>query len=159
MTQTLYEMSLAAQALLDMLMNDEIDEQTFNDTVEGMGAIEKVEGYCQIINQLKAESSVFKAEIDRLNKRKKTLDNRIEWLKNQLLHFYQSNGSKKINAGTFTVTVRKSEFVDISDESKIPKKYCTVKVSPDKTAIKNALEQGIKVRGAVISSRESVQIR
>lgn len=159
MAETLYEMSLAAQALLEMLMNDEIDEQTFNDTVEGMGAIEKVEGYCQVISRLNAEADMFKSEIDRLTKRKKTLDNNATWLKNQLYNFYVSNGSQKIKAGTFTVSVRKSEYVDIPDESKIPKKYCTVKISPDKTAIKNALKQGVKVKGASISARESVQIR
>lgn len=156
---TLYEMSSATRTLYEMLMNDEIDEQTFNDTVEGMGAIEKVEGYCQIISQLNAESDMFKAEIERLAKKKSALDNRVKWLKSQLYDFYLANGCEKIKAGTFTVSVRKSECVDIPDISKIPKKYCNVTVSPDKTAIKAALKQGLKVSGAEIVSRESVQIK
>lgn len=159
MTQTLYEMSAAAHSLLEMLMNDEIDEQTFNDTVEGMGAIEKVEGYCQIISQLNGEVEMFNAEIERLKKTKITLEKRIEWLRGQLYNFYVANGSKKIKAGTFTVSARKSEIVNIPDESRIPKKYLRIKTEPDKTAIKNALMQGVKVTGASIQKRESVQIK
>ena len=33
---TLYEMSLAAQNLLDLLTDEEIDEQTFNDTLDAI---------------------------------------------------------------------------------------------------------------------------
>lgn len=159
MTQTLYEMSLATQTLFEMLMNDEIDEQTFNDTVEGMGAIEKVEGYCQMISQINAEVEMFKNEIDRLTKRKKSLENNANWLKGQLLNFYNANGGEKIKAGTFVVLTKKSTYVDIFDESKIPKKYCTVKVTPNKTAIKKAIDSGIKVRGANLQERENLQIK
>lgn len=155
----LYEMTAATQELYDLLMNDEIDEQTFNDTVEGMGAIEKVEGYCQIISEMNGDSAKLKTEIDRLTAKKKTLENRVTWLKGQLLNFYNANGGEKINAGTFTVSTKKSEFVDIPDESLIPKKYLRVKTEPDKTAIKNALKSGLKVKGAAISTRESVQIK
>lgn len=156
---TLYQMTAEVRQLYEMFENEEIDEQTFNDTVEGMGVLEKVEGYCQIIKQLNADSSMFKAEIDRLTSKKKTLDAKIKWLKEQLLNFYVSNGSKQLKAGTFTVSSRKTQFVDIPDESKIPKKYCIVKVVPDKTAIKAAISKGIKVKGASVQERESVQIK
>ncbi len=159
MAETLYEMSLATQTLYEMLMNDEIDEQTFNDTVEGMGAIEKVEGYCQVISRMNAEAEMFKNEIDRLTKRKKSLENNVNWLEGQLLNFYNANGGEKIKAGTFHVSARKNTYVDIPDESRIPKKYCTVKVSPNKTAIKEAIDSGIRVRGASIQERVSVIIR
>lgn len=159
MAETLYEMTSATQTLYEMLMNDEIDEQTFNDTVEGMGAIEKVEGYCQVISRMNAEAEMFKNEIDRLTKRKKSLENNANWLKGQLLNFYNANGGKKIKAGTFVVSTKKNAYVDISNESKIPKKYCTVKVSPNKTDIKKAIDSGIKVRGASIQERVSVIIR
>lgn len=159
MAETLYEMTQATQALFEMLMNDEIDEQTFNDTVEGMGVIEKIVGYCQMTYALKADIEMFKNEIDRLEKKKKSCENKMKWLKNQLLCFYNANGRKKINAGTFTVTVRRSEAVDISDLSKIPQEYMKVKTEPDKTAIKNAIKQGVEIDGAIIQEKESVQIK
>ncbi len=159
MAETLYEMSLATQTLFEMLMNDEIDEQTFNDTVEGMGVIEKVVGYCQMTYALNADIEMFKNEIDRLEKKKKSCENKVKWLKGQLLNFYNANGAKEIKAGTFKVTARQSEYVDIPDESKIPKEYLAVKAAPDKTAIRNALKNGIEVPGATLLKRESVQIK
>ena len=62
---TLYEMSLAAQNLLDLLTDEEIDEQTFNDTLEAMGAAEKVENTCKAIGCLTADAEMFKKEIER----------------------------------------------------------------------------------------------
>lgn len=155
----LYEMTNYVKSLYEMLDNDEIDEQILKDTIEAMAVDEKVEGYCQIIKQLKADSDMFKNEIDRLNARKKAIDGKVDYMKKQLLDFYIANGSKEIRAGTFKVTTRKSEYVDIPDETKIPKKYLIVKTSPDKAAIKKALKDGVKVKGASISSRESVQIK
>ena len=159
MSQTLYELSEQTSMLLAMLEADEIDIQTFNDTVEGMGAIEKVENCCKILSQLNGEAAMYKAEIERLEKAKKTIENNAKWLKSQIYNFYLANGSQKIKTGTFTVSARKNEFVDIPDDAKIPKKYLKVTVSPDKTAIKAAIKSGVKVRGATISTRESVQIK
>ena len=69
---TLYEMTKEVANLYSLLQNDEIDEQTFADTFEAMSA-DKIEGYCQIIRQLSADEEMFKSEIDRLSKRKKSV--------------------------------------------------------------------------------------
>ena len=71
---TLYEFTGAAKDLYALLENDEIDEQTFHDTLEAIGAEDKVESYCQIISQLEADKAelvdakiaVLQGEIDRL---------------------------------------------------------------------------------------------
>lgn len=159
MAERLYEMSLKTAQLYEMFSDGLIDEQTFNDTVEGMGVIEKVESYCQVINSLNAEIEMFQNEMFRLAKGVKARENSIEWLKGQLLNFYHSNGNTKIKAGTFVVSVRKSQSVDISDNCKIPEKYCTVKVSPNKTALKKALADGEVIDGVNILEKENVQIK
>lgn len=157
----LYEMTMAAMQLLDMLEEGEIDEQTFNDTVEGMGAIEKVEGCCQVLAELNADVNKCKVEIERLTEKKKSLENNIKWLKGQLLNFYKANGGKKINAGTFTVSARKSEAVEVLDVDVIPEEYLTVKqtVSANKTAIKEAIKNGISVNGAELKVNENIQVK
>lgn len=47
---TLFEMTQQANTLYELLQNEEIDEQIFNDTLEAMGTEEKIESYCQIIS-------------------------------------------------------------------------------------------------------------
>ena len=158
---TLYEMSVAAQELLAMLEEEIIDEQTFADTLEGMGANEKVEGYCQILAELNADIGNIKSEIDRLTAKKKGIEHNIQWLKGQLLNFYISNGNKKITAGTFTVSTRKSEAVAILDVDAIPDEFKVTKttVAPDKTAIKEAIKNGVSVGGAELVVNENVQVK
>ena len=50
---TLFEMTQQATELYEMLQAEEIDEQTFSDTLEAMGTGEKIEGYCQVIKQVR----------------------------------------------------------------------------------------------------------
>lgn len=158
---TLYEMSAAAQELLAMLEEEMIDEQTFTDTLEGMGALEKVEGYCQVLANLNADINAVKGEIDRLTTKKKSLESNVKWLKGQLLNFYINNGGTKISAGTFTVSTRKSEAVEIINEDALPDEYKIIKttVSPDKTAIKKAIKGGIAVSGAELVVNENIQVK
>lgn len=155
---TLYEMTENTKLLYEMLESGEIDEQTFNDTCEAMGTIEKVEGYCQVINQLCAESDMYKAEIDRLTARKKTIDNNIKYLKARLLDYYLAQGEKEIKAGTFKVTTRKSEVVNI-DESKLAKRWMIATFKPDKAGIKEAIKKGRRVNGAEIITNQNIQIK
>ena len=54
---TLYELTNQANALYELLQGEEIDEQTFNDTLEAMGAGEKIESYCKIIKSSKRKDN------------------------------------------------------------------------------------------------------
>lgn len=156
---TLYELSLAAQNLLDLLTDEEIDEQTFNDTLEAMGAAEKVENTCKVIGCLTADVEMFKKEIERCQKRKKTIENNIKWLKQALLNFYISSGEKQLKAGTFTVSSRKSKAVEIINSDLIPSEFVVFEPTINKSEIKKRLTAGEKVQGAELTERVSVQIR
>ena len=71
---TLYEMTEAARQLKALLEADEIDEQTFSDTIEAIGADDKVDSYCKIIRQIEAEMIARKMEVERL----KAMNDRAE---------------------------------------------------------------------------------
>ena len=75
---TLYEMTAAGKQLLEMLEVGEIDEQTFADTLESIGADEKVDTYCEIIAQRKADAEALKGEIERLAAKKKAAENDVD---------------------------------------------------------------------------------
>lgn len=157
---TLYEMTAQAKELYELLQAEEIDEQTFLDTLEAIGTDQKVEGYCQVLKELQADFEKFDAEEKRLAARKNTVKNGIDRMKNSLLEFLKVSGQSKIEAGTFTVSLSKSEATKIIDESLIPTEF---KISQpdkiDKTAIKNAIKSGTEVLGAEIIINESVRIR
>ena len=89
---TLYEMSAAAMQLYELLEAGEIDEQTVLDTMESIGASEKLESYVYVQAQLEAEIGAYKAEIDRMTERKKSLELQVERLKNAQIAYMQATG-------------------------------------------------------------------
>ena len=157
---TLYEMTAQASALYELLQAEEIDEQTFLDTLESLGTEEKVEGYCQVLKELQADLDKFKAESDRLAARMKTTKNGIDRMKESLLVFLKASGQSKVKAGTFTVSIGTSKQTNIVDESLIPSEFKIPQPDKiDKTAIKKVIESGDIVSGAELQINESVRIR
>lgn len=157
---TLFEMTAQANELYELLQNEEIDEQTFLDTLEAIGTEEKVEGYCQVIKELQSDLDKFKAESDRLAARMKTTKNGIDRMKNSLLAFLNASGQNKVKAGTFVVSVGTSKQTNILNESAIPAEYRIPQPDKfDKKAIKDAIENGNVVEGAEVVINESVRIR
>ena len=156
----LYELTTQAAALYDLLQAEEIDEQTFNDTLEAMGAADKVESYCKIIKQLASDVEMFKTEAERLTYRKRTVENAVERMKNALLAYLQTTGQDKVKAGSFSVYTAKTKSVFITDEKAIPCKYL-IEQPPtiDKKRIKAALDAGEEVGGAAIVINTGVRIR
>lgn len=157
---TLYEMTAQATALYEMLQAEEIDEQTFNDTLEAMGTAEKVENYCKVIKQLQSDVAMFKGELDRLTARKKTAENAIDRMKAALLMFLQQSGQDKVKAGSFAVSTATTQAVNITDEMAIPCIYLVAQPPKiDKIGIKNALKSGEKISGAELINNMGVRIR
>lgn len=157
---SLYELTAHATALYEMLQAEEIDEQTLSDTLEAMGAGEKVESYCQIIKQLQSDVDMFKGEIDRLTARKRTAENGVERMKSALLAFMIQSGQDKIKAGSFSVSTATTQAVQITDEKALPAEYLIEQPAKvDKVAIKAALKDGATVAGAELINNTGVRIR
>lgn len=156
---SLYELTQQANELYGLLQTEDIDEQTFNDTLEAMGTEDKVQNYCRIITQLQADSDMFAAEIKRLTERKKTADNSADRMKKALLAYMQASGQAKTKAGTFAVAVSNSQAVNILDESAIPTDFITLEPKIEKAKIKEQLKQGLEVPGAELVTNTGVRIR
>lgn len=158
---TIYEMTQAAQELKKLLEADEIDEQTFSDTLEAIGADEKIDAYCQIIREYESEITARKSEIERLKAANDRAEKAIDRMKSALDGFMMASGQSKAKTTMFTVSYRRSESIDVYDETAIPEQYMTIKVtkSPDKTAIKAYIKGGGTVSGAKLTEKMNLQIK
>ncbi len=156
----LFEMTVAATELYDLLTSGEIDEQTFEDTLQAMGTAEKLESYCKVIKQLEADAEMLKAEKDRIDKKKKTVENSIDRMKKAVTDFMNAQGTKKTTAGTFTVALSESKAVKVVDENKVPKEYF-IEQDPklDKKTILKLLREGETVEGCELQTNEGVRIK
>jgi len=103
---TLYQLTEEYLYLSHLLANEEIDEQTFNDTLDSYlrdASSEKLEAYAKLIRSLKARSKGLKEERDYLTERLKANDNKIESLNARLKDFLVASGKDFHPAGVFTV--------------------------------------------------------
>lgn len=158
---TIYDLTGHALQLKELLDADEIDEQTFSDTLESIGADDKVDSYCMIIRELEDEIAARDALAERLKILNEKAKRNIERMKQALDGFVTATGKPKIHTALFTVSYRRSEAVEVIDESLIPEDFIKVstKVTPDKILIKAALKSGEKVAGCVLRANRNIQIK
>jgi len=150
---------------LELSRNEEIPAEAIRDTLEAIqGTIEqKAVSLASWSLDLDGNMAKIDAELDRLNSKKKQIQNR----KDSLIEYMRSNmeacGINKISCPLFSVTlVSGRDIVAISDVSLIPDDFISVKVvsSPDKVAILKALKSGKDVEGASIQkSNSSIRIK
>ena len=158
----LYEINDALRSALDTVT---IDEETGEITgTEILHAVEaeatdKVEATALYLRESDAEIEAVKAEIDRLTARVKSAQRKNDYIKSMLLDALHATG--KVKTARVTVSIRKSQAVEIEANAPLPDAYQTVKttVAPNKVAIKKALSEGVEIAGCSLVERESVSIR
>lgn len=105
----------------------------------------KIENMLGYIAECKAKAEYYKGEIERITKKKKTLENRVDWLKQLIFSHLKSTGKAKGEYGTYTVAIGKSpDRVVISDDAValLPDELCRIKREPDKVALKGLMTDG-----------------
>jgi hypothetical protein len=117
----------------------------------------KGEGYVYVIKQLKSQADLLKAEAKRLLEIAKQYENSADKLGDRLLQSVIAHG--QIKTAFVTISTRKSKSVSITDESLLKAEYLRIKTEPNKTLIKEALESGEEVAGALIVENYSLNIK
>lgn len=151
---TLYELTNEYKALLLMAEDPEVDPETIADTMEALeGELEvKAESYVVIIKELTAEAEKFKAESERLTKRKDTLELRIAQLKDRLIESMKETGRDKLPTEHFKLSIAKNGGVQpLKITGDVPKEYC--KLEPDNKKIRESLLLGEKLDFAQLEDR------
>lgn len=161
----LYEMTETAKQLMQLFEDGDIPEDAVNDTLEGIGVQDKLEDYCKVIKSFEYDSDNIDREIERLKSAKERTQKAVNRLTKAVTEYLTTTKSRKATAGTFALSLRKSESVQITDKSKIPDKFIvtktTVEKTPNKTAIKEFLKENEEntVEGAMLIVNENLQIK
>lgn len=106
----LYELTEQYKDLQDMAYDPDVDERTLRDTMEAVwGEIEeKADGYAKIILGMKSDIEALKEEEDRLSARRKRLEDRSKWLKENLMANMQEIGKTKFKTTLFSFSIQKN---------------------------------------------------
>ena len=174
---TIYEITDDIKALVHLIDESTIDEEgnpremseddrdflkPMMDELE-INFNEKLEHILKYRTNLQAYVDGLKEEEARLHKRRKTTENKITSLQWLLEDSMRKIGAKKIEAGTFTISMQKNPpYAFITNEFLLPENYLRIipeKREPDKKLILDALKSGQPVPGAMISQGESLRVR
>lgn len=152
----LYVVSQRIEELSEQMVDietGEINEEIFAELTELVEEKEdRLESIFLHIKNLASDITALKVERDSFDKRikRKTreMDRLLDWTT-------MLQKGKTFETDKVRVKYRKSQKVEIKDESLIPEKYIKFKTtkSPDKTAIKDVLKNGGYVEGAVLVER------
>jgi len=158
----LYEIDKGILECFDLETGEILDEEKLEELQ--LEREKKIENVGLFIKNLEAEKAAVKAEKDAFTKREKSIDRKIEglkgWLKYALGADDQTEKPPKFTTAKVVISFRKSESVEV-DDSILPKKWFRRKVeyTPDKTMIKEALNNGKKIKGAFIKKNLNVNIK
>ena len=163
----LYELTRQKQDLLDAIADMDHEDlelsDAVGDTLDALNeAIEaKAETIAKYIRTLEEESVAIKSEEDRLKKRRSVQDAKVERMKTYLHDMLDDAQIDKVKGTLFTIGFRKSQAVCVLDLDTLPEALKRTKtiVEADKTAIKQALKEGLDVPGAVLVDNRNLSIR
>lgn len=108
---------------------------------------------------LESDSEAIEAEIKRLKEKKDAVDRKITRVKEYI--FQALWVDEKLQFPLFSVGMRKSERLEITDDSKIPERFIRIKTTtePDKAGLKQAIKEGAEFECAKIVKFYSLQIK
>lgn len=181
MSKSLFQIEQSMYNLLNYGVDDETGEimETEEDFMALYDSIEldlhtKLDNTNCLGKVLDGEIDVIDKEIERLKKEKKRRENQKVWLSNRVDSFVRRQFTRedgtidleglnkfKLDLPHSKISYRKSEVVNIIDESKIPSEYIKVKTetSPMKAEIKKALKDGKVIDGVDLVTNINMQIK
>ena len=162
----IYELTNELSLLWDLMENGELEDEVligaFDVAKEDLA--DKLEGYCKFIKNLESDIQGLKAEEERLNARRKTMENTVTRCKEAMKFALNTAGEKKIACGTFTVSVQNNAPSVVLDEQyleNIPEEYLVPQEPKiDKKKIKADIDAGKDLDGiAHLETGVSLRIR
>ena len=120
----------------------EVEKQAILDSLEGLGLEQKLEAYCQVIAEKKANNDYLSAEIARLQKRKKSNETSIDWLRGNMQSALIAVGKQKVDTGLHKISISKRKSLEIDYDKLAEQDIPEVIYKPaviDKTATKKAI--------------------
>jgi len=162
----LYELTDAYTSALELLTDpsESFNNDLIADTLESieLDFDDKVIQTAFVIKTIQAEAEAIRAAIAPMLARQKALENRVDGVKDYLLHNMQKVGKKQVKSPWFTVNLQASpKALNIFDESKIPDnfKHEVVTVITDKTLIKSLIISGTAVAGCEVVQGSHLRIK
>ena len=145
---SLFDLTGEYLSIMDMLEDGEVDEQLILyswEAIEGEFNL-KAEAYAKIMKNLQAQSNSLKVVIDELTKKKKTLENRQQRLKDAMFNSMKALDLKEAGTDIFKIKIQKNGgrlpiVLDVEPEA-LPWDLRVVEVKADNEALREYIING-----------------
>lgn len=166
MNLALYQIADQYLADVQKLQDLDIDEQTFNDTLEGLsGDLEaKAVNVSMVIKNLEASALAIKEAEAAMAKRRKAIEAKADRIKEYLKENMARTGISKIESPYFVISIKNNpESLEVFNEAMIPAKYFVQPPIPapvlDKNTLKADIKNGLEIDGARLTRGQRVEIK
>lgn len=158
---TIYDIDEAFQSIVEMYENGDLTDEQLKEALVTLEEtkVEKCGNAIRYLNMMKHNIENMKDEEKRIATMRKTLENRTKSIESVFTYALSKMGDKEVITRYGIMKIRKNPpSVVIDDETKIPAKYTTQKITitPDKAKIKKAIQDGEKVEGARLEQGEKL---
>ena len=152
---TLFEINQDILACIDMETGEIIAPEKLE--ALQMDRHEKLRNIAFVAINAMADAKAYEEQEKKFAARKKAAKATKEWTRATLVR--ELNG-KKMKEAEFTVSYRKSESVEITNESAVPDEFRIPQPDKiDKVALKAALKSGASIDGVQIVEKSNIQIK
>lgn len=163
---SLYAIAAEFRAMVDHLTDCQDDAQAIADTIEAESfPLEvKAQNVAYAIRNLEASAAAIKQAEQDMAERRKRIEKRAEAIRDYLKGCMELAGVSKIECPHFQLAIQKNPpSVDVFEPALIPAVYMKTleppPPTPDKTAIKQAIKNGIEVPGAKLNAGTRLAIK
>jgi hypothetical protein len=163
---TLYELSAEYLHALEVMTTPEMDVpmQAIADTLEGIEGQfqDKAVNVAKFLRNMESMAEAIKEAEEKMSQRRRALESRAKWLRDYLKANMEKASVTRIESPWFVLSIQKNPAaLKIVDEAAIPPFFKTevITFELDKASIKQTLEAGEEVPGAVLSQGTRLVVR
>lgn len=159
----IYELTNDFKKVMNLLESGEYDAEMLQNTLECIEyeIEEKADGYARVIRNIEVDIAGLKAEEERLEKKRKAMENSVKQMKENLFKAMKATGKLKFKTELFSFGIQKNPpKVQLIEGEEIPDLYL-IKQEPkvDTAYIKETLKNGKELPFAVLVQEESLRIK
>ena len=137
-------------------VTEEMQEMADNLNVE---IEEKCDNYAKMIRNLEADVEAFKNQEKIFNEKRKSAENKVKWLKQNLQASMELQNRKKVKTDLFSFNIQKNApSLEITNENNIDV-YYVIERKLNKRELLNDIKEGLIVDGVEFNQTESLRIR
>ncbi len=138
-------------------ITEEMQEMADNLNVE---IEEKCDNYAKMIRNMEADIEAFKNQEKIFNEKRKSAENKVKWLKQNLQASMELQNRKKVKTDLFSFNIQKNApSLEIRDEKNIDDSYYVIERKLNKKELLSDIKEGLIVDGVELKQSESLRIR